>query len=221
MPESATLCPYCGVGCGLLVEVREGRVARVRGDPAHPSSLGDVCAKAVHLPPTLRTDDRLLYPHVRARRDGPLSRVPWALALRTVAERLGEIIAAHGPDAVAIYASGQLTTEEYYVAGKLAKGFLRTNNFDTNSRLCMASAAVGYTRTFGADGPPCSYEDIDAADCFVLIGANVADCHPVLFKRLRRRKAAAPGDVGVIVVDPRWTETADLADLHLALRPGS
>src|SRR5438552_746967 len=220
MPESATLCPYCGVGCGLLVEVREGRVARVRGDPAHPSSLGDVCAKAVHLPPTLRTDDRLLYPHVRARRDGVLSRVPWAPALRTVAERLGEIIAAHGPDAVAIYASGQLTTEEYYVAGKLARGFLRTNNFDTNSRLCMASAAVGYTRTFGADGPPCSYEDIDAADCFVLIGANVADCHPVLFKRLRRRKAAAPGDVGVIVVDPRWTETADLADLHLALRPG-
>ena len=221
MPESATLCPYCGVGCGLLVEVREGRVARVRGDPAHPSSRGDVCAKAVHLPPTLRTDDRLLYPHVRARRDGVLSRVPWALALRTVAERLGETIAAHGPDAVAIYASGQLTTEEYYVAGKLARGFLRTNNFDTNSRLCMASAAVGYTRSFGADGPPCSYEDIDAADCFVLIGANVADCHPVLFKRLRRRKAAAPGDVGVVVVDPRWTETADLADLHLALRPGS
>src|SRR5205823_4812356 len=137
MPESATLCPYCGVGCGLLVEVREGRVARVRGDPAHPSSLGDVCAKAVHLPPTLRTPDRLLYPHVRARRDGTLQRVPWELALRTAADRLGEIIAAHGPDAVAFYASGQLTTEEYYVA------------------------------------------------------------------------------------DPRWTETADLADLHLALRPGS
>src|SRR5439155_1277043 len=106
-------------------------------------------------------------------------------------------------------------------AGKLAKGFLRSNNFDTNSRLCMASAAVGYTRTFGADGPPCSYEDVDAADVFLLIGTNTADCHPVLFKRLRRRKAAAPDDVGVIVADPRWTETADLADLHLALRPGS
>ncbi len=221
MPETATLCPYCGVGCGLLVEVREGRVARVRGDPAHPSSLGDVCAKAVHLPPTLRTAERLLYPHVRARRDGALARVPWELAVRTVADRLGEIVAAHGPEAIAFYASGQLTTEEYYVAGKLAKGFLRTNNFDTNSRLCMASAAVGYTRSFGADGPPCSYEDIDAADCFVLIGANVADCHPVLFKRLRRRKAAAPGAVSVIVADPRWTETADVADLHLALRPGS
>ena len=221
MPETATLCPYCGVGCGLLVEVREGRVARVRGDPAHPSSLGDVCAKAVHLPPTLRTAERLLYPHVRARRDGALARVPWELAVRTVADRLGEIVVAHGPDAIAFYASGQLTTEEYYVAGKLAKGFLRTNNFDTNSRLCMASAAVGYTRSFGADGPPCSYEDIDAADLFLLVGANVADCHPVLFKRLRRRKAAAPGDVSVIVADPRWTETADVADLHLPLRPGS
>jgi len=221
MPETATLCPYCGVGCGLLVEVREGRVARVRGDPAHPSSLGDLCAKAVHLPPTLRTDDRLLYPHLRSRRDGALSRVPWELALRTVADRLREIVAAHGPDAVAFYASGQLTTEEYYVAGKLAKGFLRTNNFDTNSRLCMASAAAGYARTFGADGPPCSYEDVDAADCFLLIGTNTADCHPVLFKRLRRRKAAAPDEVGVIVADPRWTETADVADLHLALRPGS
>jgi anaerobic selenocysteine-containing dehydrogenase len=221
MPEQATLCPYCGVGCGLLVEVRDGRVARVRGDPAHPSSLGDVCAKAVHLPPTLRTPDRLLYPHARARRDGVLERVPWELAVRTVADRLAEIAAIHGPDAIAFYASGQLTTEEYYAANKLAKGYLRTNNFDTNSRLCMASAAVAYARSFGADGPPCSYEDLDAADCVLVIGSNTADCHPVLFKRLRRRKAAAPDDVSIVVVDPRWTETADLADLHLALRPGS
>jgi anaerobic selenocysteine-containing dehydrogenase len=218
---TATLCPYCGVGCGLLVEVRDGRVTRVKGDPAHPSSLGDVCAKAVHLPPTLRTPDRLLYPHVRARRDGALQRVPWELALRTAADRLGEIIAAHGPDAVAFYASGQLTTEEYYVASKLAKGFIGTNNFDTNSRLCMASAAFGYARSLGADGPPATYADLDVTDCVLLIGANAADCHPVLFKRLRRRKAAAPDDVTVIVADPRWTETADLADLHLALRPGS
>ena len=217
----ATLCPYCGVGCGLLVEVRDGRVTRVKGDPAHPSSLGDVCAKAVHLPPTLRTPDRLLHPHLRPRRDGTLQRVPWELALRTAAERLGEIVAAHGPDAIAFYASGQLTTEEYYVASKLAKGFFGTNNFDTNSRLCMASAAVGYTRSLGADGPPSTYADLDAADCVLLIGANAADCHPVLFKRLRRRKAAAPDEVTVIVADPRWTETADLADLHLALRPGS
>ena len=224
MPETAwraTLCPYCGVGCGLLVETREGRVTRVKGDPAHPSSLGDVCAKAVHLPPTLRTPDRLLYPQIRARRDGALARVPWELALRGAADRLGEIIATHGPDAIAFYASGQLTTEEYYVAVKLAKGLLRTNNFDTNSRLCMASAAVGYARSLGADGPPATYADLDATDCVLLIGANAADCHPVLFKRLRRRKAAAPDEVTVIVADPRWTETADLADLHLALRPGS
>ena len=224
MPDAgwrATLCPYCGVGCGLLVAVEDGRVARVKGDPAHPSSLGDVCAKAVHLPPTLRTPDRLLYPQVRARRGTPLERVPWELALRSTAERLRAVIDEHGPAAVALYASGQLTTEEYYVAGKLARGFIGTNNFDTNSRLCMASAAIGYARSFGADGPPCSYDDLDEADCVFLVGTNTADCHPVLFKRLRRRKLAAPDEVFVIVADPRWTETADLADLHLALRPGS
>src|SRR5262245_31345255 len=216
-----TLCPYCGVGCGLLVRIEDGRVTRVKGDPDHPSSLGDVCAKAVHLPPTLRTADRLLHPHVRARRDAERARVPWELARRFTADRLREIIAAHGPQAVAIYASGQLTTEEYYVASKLAKGFLGTNNFDTNSRLCMASAAVAYTRSLGADGPPTSYADIDVADYFFLIGTNTADCHPVTFKRIRKRKLARPDDVFVIVADPRWTETADLADLHLALRPGS
>jgi len=224
MPEPgwhATLCPYCGVGCGLLVSVRDGRVTRVKGDPAHPANFGDVCAKAVHLPPALYGPDRLLYPHVRWRRDGELERVPWDLALRVAAERIGAVVAEHGPDAVAFYASGQLTTEEYYVAGKLAKGFLGTNNFDTNSRLCMASAALGYARSLGADGPPACYEDFEAADCIFLIGTNTADCHPIAFKRLRRRKLAAPDEVTVIVADPRWTETADLADLHLALRPGS
>jgi anaerobic selenocysteine-containing dehydrogenase len=209
------------VGCGLLVRVEDGRVTKVKGDPDHPASLGDVCAKAVHLPPALRTDDRLLHPHVRARRDGPRTRVPWELALRFTADRIREIVAAHGPDAVGFYASGQLTTEEYYVASKLAKGFVGTNTFDTNSRLCMASAAAGYTRSLGADGPPASYADLDEADCFLLIGTNTADCHPVTFKRIRRRKLARPDDVVVIVADPRWTETADLADLHLALRPGS
>jgi anaerobic selenocysteine-containing dehydrogenase len=217
----ATLCPYCGVGCGLLVEVRDGTVTRVKGDPAHPANFGDVCAKAVHLPPVLRTADRLLHPMLRARRDRPLERVPWELALRHVAERIRAIVEADGPDAVAVYASGQLTTEEYYVAGKLAKGFLRTNNLDTNSRLCMASAAAGYARSLGADGPPAAYADLELADCFFLIGTNTADCHPITFKRIRRRKLAAPDQVTVIVADPRWTETADLADLHLPLRPGS
>ena len=221
MPEHRTLCPYGGVGCGLLVEVRDGAVTRVKGDPAHPANFGDVCAKAVHLPPVLRTADRLRYPMLRARRDAPLARAPWELALRHAGDRLREIVAAHGPDAVAFYASGQLTTEEYYVASKLAKGFLGTNNFDTNSRLCMASAAAGYARSLGADGPPAAYADFERADCFFLIGTNTADCHPIAFKRIRRRKLAAPAEVTVLVADPRWTETADLADLHLPLRPGS
>ena len=224
MPDertTATLCPYCGVGCGLLVEVRDGVVARVKGDPAHPANFGDICAKAVHLPPALRTADRLLHPMVRARRDGRLERVPWELALRHTADRLREILERHGPDAVAFYASGQLTTEEYYVAGKLAKGFLGTNNFDTNSRLCMASAAAGYARSLGSDGPPAAYADLELADCFLLIGSNTADCHPIVFKRIRRRRLSAADEVTVIVADPRWTETADLADLHLPLRPGS
>lgn len=216
-----TLCPYCGVGCGLLVRVDDGRVTKVKGDPEHPASLGDVCAKAVHLPPALRTDDRLLYPEVRSRRDAERARVPWELALRFAADRVREIVAAHGPDAVGFYASGQLTTEEYYVGSKLAKGFIGTNNFDTNSRLCMASAVAGYTRSLGADGPPASYADLDEADCFLLVGTNTADCHPVTFKRIRKRKIAGGDDVAVIVADPRWTETADLADLHLPLRPGS
>ncbi len=225
MPETGgwdkTLCPYCGVGCGLLVRVNDGAVTKVKGDPEHPANFGDICAKAVHLPPALRTDDRLLYPQIRPRRGAELERVPWELALRFTAERVRDIVAAHGPDAVAFYGSGQLLTEEYYVAAKLAKGFLGTNNFDTNSRLCMASAAAGYLRSFGSDGPPPAYADLELADCFFLIGTNTADCHPIVFKRIKRRKLAAPDEVGVIVADPRWTETADIADLHLPLRPGS
>ena len=194
---------------------------RVKGDPDHASSLGDLCAKAVHLPPALRTPDRLLYPQLRARRDAELARVPWELAVRFVAERLRETVWRYGPDAVAFYGSGQLLTEEYYVASKLAKGFIGTNNFDTNSRLCMASAAIGYARSLGSDGPPGAYDDIDTADSFFLIGTNTADCHPVIWKRIRKRKLSTPDEVSVIVADPRWTETADIADLHLPLRPGT
>ena len=217
----ATMCPYCGVGCGLLVQVRDGRVTKVRGDLDHPANVGDICAKAVHLPPVLRTADRLLHPQIRLRRGAELERVPWELALRLTADRMREIITAHGPDAVAFYASGQLLTEEYYLGSKLARGFVGTNNFDTNSRLCMASAAAGYARSLGSDGPPASYQDIDLADCFLLLGTNTADCHPVTFKRIRKRKLRAPDDVTIMVGDPRWTETADVADLHLSLRPGS
>jgi ferredoxin-nitrate reductase len=213
-------CPYCGVGCGLLAGVRNGSVIKIKGDPDHPSSRGDLCAKAVYLPQTLKTD-RLLYPQLRRRRDGVFARTNWNYALGYVARRFRDIIARHGPKAVAFYGSGQLTTEEYYVGNKLAKGFLGTNNFDTNSRLCMASAAAGYQKSLGADGPPASYADIDLADCFLLIGTNTADCHPVIFKRIKRRKFEDPGKVLLIAVDPRRTETADFADLHLPLRPGT
>ncbi len=216
-----TLCPYCGVGCGLLVKVDGGAVTRVKGDPAHPANFGDVCAKAVHLPPALRADTRLLYPQMRVHRGADLARVSWDAALGHVAARFRTIASTYGPGAIAFYGSGQLLTEEYYVASKLAKGFIGTNHFDTNSRLCMASAAVAYTRSLGADGPPAAYADLELADCFVLIGTNTADCHPIVWKRIKKRKLAQPEHVSVIVADPRWTETADIADLHLPLRPGS
>jgi ferredoxin-nitrate reductase len=173
------------------------------------------------LPRALNIPDRLLYPHLRSRRDRPLTRVPWSVALQTVAHAFRSIVADSGPDAVAFYGSGQLLTEDYYVANKLAKGFLGTNNFDTNSRLCMASAAVGYHTSLESNGPPVAYADIDRADCFLIIGSNMAECHPIIFRRLKRRKEQAPEAVKVISVDPRRTEVADIADLHLPICPGA
>ncbi len=216
-----TYCPYCGVGCGLLADVKDDRVHKIRGDPDHPSSLGDLCLKAVYLPEILKTPDRLLYPQIRSCQDGPFKRASWGEAMGYVARRFDQIIDEHGPDAVAFYGSGQLTTEEYYTANKLAKGFIGTNNFDTNSRLCMASAVAGYQSSFGADGPPAFYGDIDETNCLLLIGTNTADCHPVIFKRIKARKNSDPQGVTIIAVDPRRTETADFADLHLPIRPGS
>ena len=214
-------CPYCGVGCGLLAGVRGGAVAKIKGDTDHPSSRGDLCLKAVYLPETLQTADRLLYPQIRSYQDGPFTRASWDQTMAYLAKRFQNIIDKHGPDAVAFYGSGQLTTEEYYIANKLVKGFIGTNNFDTNSRLCMASAVAGYKTSFGADGPPNSYADIDEANCLFLIGTNTADCHPVVFKRIKQRKQSAPDEVTIICVDPRRTETADFADLHLPIRPGT
>jgi ferredoxin-nitrate reductase len=216
-----TYCPYCGVGCGLMAGIREGSVGKIKGDPDHPSSLGDLCLKAVYLPEILRTNDRLLHPQVRQCQDGPFKSVSWQQVMAYLAKRFRAIIDEHGADAVAFYGSGQLTTEEYYVANKLAKGFLGTNNFDTNSRLCMASAVAGYLTSLGCDGPPTSYADIDETNCFFLIGTNTADCHPVLFKRIKERKHSDPKKVMIIAVDPRRTETADFADLHLPIRPGT
>ena len=173
-------------------------MAKIKGDPEHPSSRGDLCLKAVYLPEILRTADRLLYPQIRSCQDGPFKRASWDQAMTYLAKRFRDIIDEHGPDAVAFYGSGQLTTEEYYIANKLVKGFIGTNNFDTNSRLCMASAVAGYKTSFGADGPPNSYADIDEANCIFLIGTNTADCHPVIFKRIKQRKQSAPDEVTII-----------------------
>jgi formate dehydrogenase alpha subunit len=214
-------CPYCGVGCGLVAGIEDGRVRKIKGDPDHPSSLGDLCLKAVYLPEILKTPDRLLQPQIRFCQEGPFKQVSWDAAMNYLARRFGAIIGEHGADAVAFYGSGQLTTEEYYVANKLVKGFIGTNNFDTNSRLCMASAVAGYKTSLGSDGPPGSYADIDKANCLLLIGTNTADCHPVIFKRIKARKNSDPENVTIIAVDPRRTETADFADLHLPIRPGS
>ena len=218
---SKTYCPYCGVGCGLLVSTEQGRDVKVKGDPEHPSSLGDLCLKPMHLPSALDTEDRLLYPQMRQTQDGPFKRVGWDHATTHIAATFQRIIAEHGPQAIAFYGSGQFTTEDYYVANKLIKGFIGTNNFDANSRLCMASAVAGYVAAFGSDGPAPAYADIQVADCFFLIGTNTADCHPVIFNRIKRRKQSDPDHVKVIVVDPRATRTASIADIHLAIRPGS
>ena len=216
-----TCCPYCGVGCGLLVSTENQQLIKVKGDPWHPSSQGELCPKAVHLNKVIHTPDRLLLPHLRRRRDMPFTSMPWDNTLQFVAANLQAIRQQYGPDAVAFYGSGQLLTEDYYVANKLVKGFLGVNHFDTNSRLCMASAAAAYSAAFGADGPPLAYADLDGAECFFIIGANTAACHPVLHWRIARRKQQAPERVRIVVVDPRRTETADIADLHVPIRPGT
>lgn len=216
-----SVCPYCAVGCGLILESEDGRLAKVRGDRTHPANFGALCQKGALLAEAVNARGRASVPLLRQSRDEPFQRVTWEKAVAFVATRLREIIATHGAQSIALYGSGQLHTEDYYLLGKLAKGFLRTNNQDTNSRLCMASASAAYTLALGADAPPCSYEDLDEARCFLIVGANPHDCHPVLFQRMRARKRQRPDEVTVIVVDPRRTATASLADLHLPIRPGT
>ena len=215
-----SVCPYCATGCGLVVEVRNGHVRSVRGDKHHPSNFGSLCRKGALLDEVLDTPDRLLYPQVRDSLDQPFRRVTWDEAIAFAASRFKASIERGGPDSVAFYGSGQLLTEDYYLFGKLAKGYIGTNNQDTNSRLCMTSASAAYGMAFGVDGPPCTYEDIDAADAFLILGANIEACHPVLFKRIEQRKRGNR-NVKVIVVDPRRTPTAAIADIHLAIRPGT
>lgn len=210
-----TTCPYCGVGCGIEATVEDPVAHRVtiKGDPEHPSNFGKLCSKGATLGDTVSLENRLLYPAVNGQR------CDWDSALDHVAGRFRQIIAEHGPDAVAFYVSGQLLTEDYYVANKLMKGFIGSANIDTNSRLCMSSAVVGYKRAFGADTVPCSYSDLELADLIVLVGSNAAWCHPIAFQRIRKAKDNNP-QLKVVVVDPRRTASCDIADLHLPLKPG-
>ena len=207
-----TTCPYCGVGCGVLARAGPAGAA-VAGDPEHPANRGRLCSKGTHLADTLALGGRLLHPVVDGRRTG------WDAALQRVAGTFAETVRAHGPDSVAFYVSGQLLTEDYYVANKLMKGFIGGANIDTNSRLCMASAVAGHKRAFGADTVPGVYADLEEADLVVLVGSNLSWCHPVLHQRLAAARAARR--TRVVVVDPRRTATCDLADLHLPLAAGS
>ncbi len=216
-PSVRTTCPYCGVGCGVLAAPDGRSGAAIAGDPQHPANFGKLCSKGAALGETLGLETRLLHPMLR-QSDGTLARAGWDQALDRVADGFKRIIERDGPDAVALYLSGQLLTEDYYVANKLMKGFIGSANVDTNSRLCMASSVAGHRRAFGSDTVPGLYEDFDEADLIVLVGSNAAWCHPVLFQRMQenRRKRGAK----LVVIDPRRTATAQEADLHLAIKPG-
>jgi assimilatory nitrate reductase catalytic subunit len=217
-------CPYCGTGCGVLIETRDGQVTSVKGDPDHPANFGRLCTKGstLHLTatPAVQQQVRLLTPMKRTRRGEAAHPIPWDTALEEAADRIAAIIRQHGPQAVGFYGSGQLLTEDYYVLNKLVKGLIGTNNIDTNSRLCMSSAVAGYKATLGSDAPPACYDDFRHAQTLMIIGANTAYAHPILFRRIEDARAANP-DLKLIVVDPRRTETADMADLFLPIRPGT
>ncbi|MEB3260517.1 MAG: nitrate reductase [Cyanobacteriota bacterium] len=222
-------CPYCGVGCGLELKpsvaappelAAPDALWTARGDRHHPSSLGQVCIKGATVGETLQRN-RLTTPLWRASTDQSFTPISWERAMVLLVERIQTTLARRGPQALAIYGSGQFLTEDYYVANKLLKGALGCNNFDANSRLCMSSAVAGYARSLGSDGPPCCYDDLDVADLVLLIGTNTADCHPVLFQRLLKRRRREGGAPRLVVIDPRATDTAAAADLHLPIRSGT
>ena len=208
-----TTCAYCGVGCGIAATPTGERSVTIAGDPDHPANFGKLCSKGTHLGETVGLEGRLLHPIIGK------SQASWDKALDLVAKRFRDTIARHGPDSVAFYVSGQLLTEDYYVANKLMKGFIGSANIDTNSRLCMASAVAGHLRAFGEDIVPASYVDLDHANLIVLVGSNTAWCHPIMWQRIEAARAAR--GTRLVVIDPRRTETADGADLHLPIRPGS
>ena len=222
--ETRSTCPYCGVGCGVVIESRGDAITGVRGDPDHPANRGRLCSKGATLHLTaaasIARGDRLLQPMRRPSRGAAPVAIGWDDALDDAADRIAAIARAHGPEAIGFYISGQLLTEDYAVFNKLARGVLGTPHIDSNSRLCMSSAVAGYKQTLGADAPPCCYEDLDHAECVFIAGSNTAWAHPILFRRLEDARARRPG-MRIVVVDPRRTATAELADLHLAIQPGS
>lgn len=224
MTLTKSTCPYCGVGCGVIIESEGNRVTGVRGDPEHPANFGRLCSKgsSLHLTTSaaVTRQTRLLHPMRRARRGEAPVRVGWEDALETAAGEFARIVRDHGPDAVGFYISGQLLTEDYYVFNKLAKGLIGTNNVDTNSRLCMSSAVAGYKMTLGADAPPACYDDVKDAGCIFIVGSNTAFAHPILFRRIEDAKAANP-KMKIIFCDPRRTDTAEIADLYLPVQPGT
>lgn len=217
-------CPYCGVGCGVLIESVGSQITGVRGDPQHPANLGKLCTKGqtLHLSaaPAIALQTRLLQPQQRLQRGAPAQPLAWDAALDLATERFASVVERHGPDAVGFYISGQLLTEDYYAFNKLAKGLIGTNNVDTNSRLCMSSAVAGYKLTLGADAPPACYDDVNHAQCLFIVGSNAAFAHPVLFRRIEEARKNNPA-LKVVVADPRRTDTAGFADLYLPLQPGS
>ena len=221
MKNCKTTCSYCGVGCGISLSKDKDNFLSLEGNEQYPVNTGMLCSKGMNLHNTVMDkSDRLLEPQMRTAKHHPLQNVSWDQAMTRAAAVFKSIIKKYGPNSVGLYVSGQLLTEEYYLANKLTKGFLGTNNIDTNSRLCMSSAVVGYKKTIGDDAPPISYDDIEHSDCFFIAGANPAWCHPILFRRIEKRKEQFP-DAKIIVVDPRKTQSAEMADLHLPLIPGT
>jgi assimilatory nitrate reductase catalytic subunit len=224
MLETKSTCPYCGVGCGVIIESEGNQITGVRGDPLHPANFGRLCSKGanLHLTATaaVTQQTRLLHPMQRVKRDLAPQRISWDAALDKTAQKFAQVIADHGPDAIGFYISGQLLTEDYYVFNKLAKGLIGTNNIDSNSRLCMSSAVAGYKQTLGADAPPACYDDVNHAGCIFIVGSNTAFAHPILFRRIEDAKKANPA-MKIIVADPRRTDTVELADLFLPIQPGT
>jgi assimilatory nitrate reductase catalytic subunit len=212
--KTKTTCPYCGVGCGVEATLRDGNIIAVSGDQDHPANFGKLCVKGSALHETAGLQGRLLHPTVEGQK------TDWTTAIATTAKKLNDIRETYGADAIAFYLSGQLLTEDYYVANKLAKGFIGTGNVDTNSRLCMSSAVTAYKRAFGADAVPCSYEDLEHSNLIVLTGSNAAWTHPILYRRIVEAKRINP-QLKVVVIDPRRTASCDIADLHLPIAPGA